>query len=211
MGEADDDLTSRDRGFLTQHDREYLLDQHDDMTDNNENQKRYQIRERFRNAMYDFYFISEYLSNRDKRLLWPEIDHWLWKAQNRRQQRDDFAYPEVPLLAKCWRDVVSVFIESHILTGIPEAEYLAKWVIEEGVNKGVRRKTLKNAQMYREVDAELDWGIGELVKLQSYLQQITDQMPTEPEPAEEYLLSLLRQGYLTRSHSIYLYQNYIES
>jgi hypothetical protein len=207
---GDDGLVDRQRGFLTKHDREYLLGQHDDMTDNYEQQKRYQIRERFRNAMFDFYFMSNYLSDRDKRLLWPEIDNWLWEAQNRRQRQEEYQYPEVPLLAKCWRDIISVFVESHILTGIPEAEYLAKWVIEEGVNKAVRRKTLNVTQMYREVDANLNWGLGGLQKLQSYLRQIANEMPTEPDAAEEYLLSLMRQGYLKRSHSIYLYQTYIK-
>lgn len=205
-----DTLVDRPRGFLTQHDREYLLGWHDDMTDNYENQKRYQIRERFRNAMFDFHFVSEYLSDRDKRLLWKEIDHWLWRAQNRRQQQDNFAYPEVPFLGECWRDLISLFVECHILAGIPEAEFLAEWVIEEGINKGVRRKTLKSVQKFREVDAELDWGIGELHKLQNYLQQIAFEMPSEPDNAEEYLLSLVQQGFLTRSHSIYLYDTYVE-
>lgn len=206
---GEDDLIERQRGFLTQHDREYLLGEHDEMTDNYEQQKRYQIRERFRHAMLDFYFISEYLSDRDKRLLWPEIDDWLYRAQNRRQQLEEFQYPEIPFLAKCWRDIVSVFVECHILTGIPEAERLAEWVIEEGVNKAVRRKTLQVSQMYREVDATLDWGVGTLQKLQSHLQQIGQNMPKESEAAEEYLLQLVREGYLLRSHSIYLYETYV--
>lgn len=206
----DDELVDRQRGFLTQHDREYLLGQHDDMTDNYEQQKRYQIRERFRHAMFDFYFMSDYLSDRDKRLLWREIDNWLWRAQNRRQQSEDYEYPEIPFLAECWRDIISLFVECHILTGIPEAERLAEWVIEEGVNKAVRRKTLNVTQMYREVDADLDWGVGELQKLQSYLQRIANEMPTEPDAAEEYLLALVRQGYLKRGHSVYLYQTYVD-
>jgi hypothetical protein len=206
---GEEDLIDRQRGFLTQHDREYLLGEHDEMTDNYEQQKRYQIRERFRHAMFDFYFMSEHLSDRDKRLLWPEIDDWLYRAQNRRQQLEEFKYPEVPLLAKCWRNIVSVFVESHILTGIPEAERLAEWVIEEGVNKAVRRKTLQVAQMYREVDATLDWGIGALYKLQTYLEQIGREMPKEADSAEKYLLQLVREGYLLRNHSIYLYETYV--
>lgn len=207
----EDDLVDRQRGFLTEHDREYLLGYIDEMTDNYEQQKRYQIRQRFRHAMLDFYFISDHLSDRDKRLLWPEIDDWLWRAQNRRQQKKDFEYPDIPFLLECWRDIVSVFVESHILMGIPEAEQLAEWIIEEGVNKGVRRKTLRTTQMYREVDANLDWGIGGLQKLMPYLERIADEMPAEPDAAEEYLLSLVRQGYLTKGHSIYLYENNIEN
>lgn len=207
---GDDEPVDRQRGFLTKHDREYLIGEHDDMTDNYEQQKRFQIRERFRHAMFDFYFMSNHLSDRDKRLLWPEIDNWLWKAQNRRQRQEDYEYPEVPFLAKCWRDAISVFVECHVLTGIPEAEQLAEWVIEEGVNKAVRRKTLSAAQKYRKIDSNLEWGLGESEKLQSYLREVANEMPTEPDAAEDYLLSLIQQGYLTREHGIYLYQNYLE-
>jgi prophage antirepressor-like protein len=102
-----------------------------------------------------------------------------------------------------------VFVESHILTGIPEAERLAEWVIEEGVNKAVRRKTLQVAQMYREVNATLDWGIKSIYKLQTYLERIGREMPKETDSAEEYLLQVVREGYLLRSHSIYLYETYV--
>lgn len=207
---GEDDLVNRQRGFLTQHDREYLLGQHEDMSDNYEQQKRYQIRERFRHAMFDFYFMSNHLSDRDKRLLWPEIDNWLWQAQNRRQRQEEYEYPDLPLLAKCWRDVVSLFIECHIMTGIPESEQLAKWIIEEGVNKAVRRKTLQIYQMYRDVNANLDWGVGESEKLLSYLQRVANQMPADPDEAEDYLNTLVRQGYLSTSHSVYLYHTYVE-
>ena len=91
----------------------------------------------------------------------------------------------------------------------PEAERLAEWVIEEGVNKAIRRKTLQVAQMYREVDATLDWGIGALYKLQTYLERIGREMPKEADSAEEYLLQLVREGYLLRNHSIYLYETYV--
>lgn len=119
--------------------------------------------------------------------------------------------PELPLLAKCWRDVVALFVESHLLRGIPEAEMLAKWVIEDGVNKAVRRRTLTRSQMFRQVDASLDWGIGDVRKLYPYLRQIAYEMPKEPDAASEFLDSLERQGYLNRHHRIYLYQTYIQS
>lgn len=205
----EDGLIDRQRGFLTQHDREYLAGQNDEMTDNYEQQKRYQIRQRFRHAMLDFYFMSDFLSDRDKRLLWPEIDDWLWRVENRRQTKEDYQYPDIPFLAKCWRDIFSLFVECHILTGVPESERLAEWVLEEGVNKAVRKKTLRTYQMHRDVDATLDWGIGDLEKLHSYLQRVANNLSTEPDAAEEYLESLVRQGYLTTSHSVYLYQTYV--
>lgn len=50
-----DNYTERDRGILTERDREYLLGEIDDeLSENAEYQKRYQIRQRIRNAMLDF-------------------------------------------------------------------------------------------------------------------------------------------------------------
>ena len=205
---SDDTLVDRDRGFLTQHDREYLLGELDEMPDNREKQKRYQIRERFRNAMYDFRFMSEHLSDRDKDLLWREIDHWLWRAQNRRQKSDDYEYPEIPLVVKCWRDLISLFVECHVLQ-ISEAEDLVTWIIEDGVNKGVRRRRLRVSSQHQEVDATIDWGIGDRVKLEPYLRAIARDLPTDSDDAEDYLLELMRGGYLRRSDAVYLHNAYV--
>jgi hypothetical protein len=207
---GDDTLVHRDRGFLTEHDREYLTGQLEEMPTNREKQKRYQIRERFRHAMYDFRFMSEQLSNRDKDLLWIEIDNWLWRAQNRRQKSEDYEYPELPELVKCWRDLISLFVECHVLQ-IPEAEDLATWIIESGVNKGVRRKRLRVSSRYQEMDANLDWGGGELTKLEPYLRAIASDLPADPEEAEERLLELYREGYLRSADITYLRETYVQT
>lgn len=204
-----DDIVERDRGFLTQHDREYLIGRLEEMSDNTEQQKRFQVRERFRHAMFDFYFVTEHLSIRDKRLLWPEIDNWLHRAQNRRQQLDDFDYPEAPFLAKCWRDIISLFVECHIQAGIPEAELLAEWVIEQGINKGVRRKAMQEYQAYREVDAAIDWGVGDSIKLQNYFNRISQNIPKEENEADDYLRELWRNGYLLDTHRAHLYNTHV--
>lgn len=206
-----DDLVERNRGFLTKHDRKYLRGRLDEMDDNTEHQKRYQIRERFRQAMLDFYFMSEYLSAEDKRLLWPEVDAWLWEARKRRQMYEDFDYPDVPFLIECWRDVIALFVECHTYSRIDEDELIARWAIENGVSKGIRKSAIRKLQRYVQVDASLNWGVGEGVKLMRYLNQIAVEMPKEPEAAWEHLRELVRRGYLTEAHAAYLYDTHVES
>lgn len=208
---GDDTLIERDRGFLTEHDRRYLAGELDteEWTDNYEQQKRYQIRERFRHAMYDFHVITEHLSSQDKQLLWPEIDEWLWRSRKRRETQEDFTYPEPPLLAECWRDIVSLFVECHVQPSLPEAEQLALWVLEQGANKGVRRKLLRVSRRYQEVDAELDWGVGETMKLFPYLNEIGRSLPADSEAAKDELQSLVREGYLLEAHAHYCYRTYV--
>lgn len=206
------DLVSRDRGILTSHDRKYLLGTLDDPpTDNAEYQKRFKIRERIRNAMFDFFIISRYLDEKDVNMLWAETDDWLYRSRRQRNWGDAPPYPDLPFLAKCWREIIAFFVYSQIATGIAESESLVEWVIEEGVNKGVRRHAFEAHHKYREVDSSLDWGIGDLYRLQVYLHHVSQEIPNNQEQAEEYLLRLQREGYLQRHHVHYLYHTYVKA
>lgn len=201
----------RDRGILTKRDRQFLRgDLDDELSDNDRYQKRYQIRQRIRNAMLDFHVIYRALSRRDISMLWDETDYWISRSQAKRRRGDAPPYPELPPLAWCWRDWIALFVYAQITTGIPEAESLVKWAVEEGVNKAVRRHTLENYQMYREVDSTLDWGIGEIYNLMDYLEAVGQQIPEEPEEAEEYLLELQKDEFLMSQHVTYLYQTYVQ-
>lgn len=106
--------------------------------------------------------------------------------------------------------MVALFVYAQITTGILEAESLVRWVIEEGVNKAVRRFILENYNMYQEVDSTLDWGIGESYRLMDYLQHIGRQIPNDPDEAEEYLLKLQRNEFLQSHHATYLYRTYVK-
>lgn len=204
------DWVDRDRGILTKRDREFLLgDIDNELNDNQQYQKRYQIRQRVRNAMFDFHILYHALSRRDVSMLWDETDDWISRSQGQRQRGDAPPYPEVPLLGRCWRDWVALFVYAQIITGIPEAESLVQWVIEQGVNKAVRRHTLENYNMYQEVDSTLEWGTGDAYKLMDYLQHIGQQLPEDPNKAEEKLLELQRNEFLLSHHVTYLYQTYV--
>lgn len=64
--------------------------------------------------------------------------------------------------------------------------------------------------MYREVDSTLDWGTGEAFHLIDYLQYIENQIPEDPDEAEEYLLDLQRNEFLMSNHVTYLYQTHVQ-
>lgn len=209
MGEFD--WVDRDRGILTKRDRQFIRGDLDDELNNNQQyQKRYQIRQRIRNAMFDFHILYRALPRRDISMLWDGTDDWIYRSQAQRQRGDAPPYPEIPLLGRCWRDWIALFVYAQIITGIPEAESLVQWVIEEGVNKAVRRHTLESYNMYQEVDATLEWGTGEAYRLTDYLQYIGQQIPNDPDEAEEYLLNLQRNEFLQSHHTTYLYRTYVE-
>lgn len=121
------DWVDRDRGILTKRDRRFLRgDLSEELTDNEVYQKRYQIRQRFRNAMYDFHILYKALPSQDVNLLWDEIDEWIYLSEQARQRGDESQYPQIPLLARCWRDLIALFTYSQIITGVPEAESLVE-------------------------------------------------------------------------------------
>lgn len=160
--------------------------------------------------MFDFHILYRALPARDIDMLWDGTDDWIYRSQTKRRRGEAPPYPEIPLLGRCWRDIIALFVYAQISTGIAEAESLVKWVIEEGVNKAVRRHTFDNYQMYREVDATLDWGTGDTYALMDYLEQISQKMPQDTEAAEQYLLELQRSGHLRHNHVTYLHQTYLD-
>ncbi|MFB6270017.1 MAG: hypothetical protein ABEH83_08745 [Halobacterium sp.] len=79
-GDGDDEpLTTapdRDRGVLTQSDREFLLGRKSDYTEQSRRQKRSRIRSRVRNAVLDFTILFEHLDERDREMVFdPDDEH----------------------------------------------------------------------------------------------------------------------------------------
>jgi hypothetical protein len=75
----DESLTTapdRDRGVLTQSDREFLLGRKSDYTEQSRRQKRSRIRSRVRNAVLDFSILFEHLDERDREMVFdPDDQH----------------------------------------------------------------------------------------------------------------------------------------
>jgi hypothetical protein len=140
-------------------------------------------------------------------MLWDETDDWIYRAQ--KANKGGEKPPRIPLLARCWRDIFAFFVYAQITTETPEAENLTDWVIEEGINKAVRRHTFENHEMYREVNSTLEWDVGNAYYIHEYLEYLGDQIPEEPEDAEKYLLRLQQDGFILGSHAKYLYNNHV--
>lgn len=64
--------------------------------------------------------------------------------------------------------------------------------------------------MYREVDSTLDWGIGESYRMIDYLNDLENDVPNDPDEAEDYLLTLQRNGFLQSHHVTYLYEKCVD-
>ncbi|WP_348608281.1 hypothetical protein [Halobaculum rarum] len=208
---ANEEYKNRNRGILTERDRRFLLGELDeDLSENAEYQKRYQIRQRIRDSMFDFWIINQHLSAKDAGMIWAETDDWIYQAEQDRLRGDAPPYQKKPFLAKCWRDLLAFFVYSQISTGVSEAEELVEWVIEQGVAKGIRRRFFENLQMYQHIEPELDWGVGDRYRLRDFLEYVEKQMPKSREESETYLLDLFKKGYLQRSHVEYLYQSKFE-
>lgn len=206
----DYEKVERDRGFLTQRDRRFLLGELDDeLSDNSITQKRYQIRKRIQNAMLDFWFLNNTLSTHDISLLWEDTDYWLSKSRSKRRRDEAPPYPKLPFLAECWRELIAFFVYSQISTEMEESKLLVEWVLEQGVNKGVRRHFFESLHAYQEIDSSIEWGAGDRFRLQQYLEYISNQMPKESDQAESYLENLVDKGYLQDHHAVYLYQSVI--
>ena len=77
--ESDESLATspdRDRGVLTQSDREFLLGRKSGYTEQSRRQKRSRIRRRVRNALLDFTILFEHLDERDREMVFdPDDDH----------------------------------------------------------------------------------------------------------------------------------------
>lgn len=203
-----DNYIERDRGILTERDREYLLGELDDeLSENAEYQKRYQIRQRIQNAMFDFWLISRQLSPKDTGLLWGDTDNWIYKSKRQRERGEAPPYPEKPFLAECWRDLIGFFVYSQLSVDLPEAEKLVEWTIEQGVAIGVRRKFFEQLRMYQTTEPSLNWGIGDRYRLIDFLDYIKQQVPEDPDEAESYLQKLINQGHIQRSHAVTIYQS----
>lgn len=203
-------LTDRKRGIFTEHDRRYLTGQLEDPPSGNaEHQKRFKIRRRVKNAIYDFYLLNRYVSGKDAVKLWSETDDWIYRARRDRQRNDAPPYPELPMLVRCIREFLEFFTYYQISTGIREGEWLVEQAVQEAVNRAVRQYSFESMQKYREVDAELDWGVGETYFLYDYLDYIAQQLPDDSKEAKEQLLSLLRNRYLQSHHVRYISEVYM--
>lgn len=207
-----DDLIERDRGILTEHDRQYLLGELDEeLNDNAEYQKRHQIRNRIRNAIYDFQIITGELEPRDIDQLFEPADEWAVKARHLNEQGRQSSFPKFPLFVECWSAMIQFFVYSQISSNIKESRLLARWVIERGVSRTLRQYGFDYTNEYYETDVSLHWGIERRIRLLNYLQYIENELLANPVNFEDRLFQLYRENRLPYSLTILLHEKHIEN
>lgn len=202
-----DDHIQRDRGILTEHDRRYLLDTLDEeLSENAEYQKRYQIRKRIENAIQDFHIITNGLSAKDIDLLFEESDKWAVTARRKNEQGRTTAFPEFPESVKAWSAMFEFFAYSQISSNIQESTILLRWVIEEAVERAIRKYGFYQTNEYYEADASVEFRVEKQHRLLEYIEYLDQWVLDQPEAYEEVLEKLHHDGYLPYHLAVYLSQ-----
>lgn len=199
-------LVDRGRGILTKHDREYLLGQLDgQLSDNAEYQKRHKIRERVRNAIYDFHILSGNLSFEDiDQLFEPAYD---WSIEARRFREQGFnGLPEYPLFIDSWSSLFEFFFYSLSTYGIQDSTTLAMMVIEDAIERAVRRYGFDIENKYIKTDARLNINIAERSPLLEYVRSVEQRLPSDSEQSKEILLQMYQKNQIPYSVAVYLYE-----
>lgn len=183
------DWVDRDRGVLTERDREILLGRAgEDLDRNAQNVRRYNIRERVRNSLYDFHIIAQHLPLVDiQQLFEPAYD---WSRDRRRLDEEGrtSTQPEIDQLLWSWLALFEFFSYGMYAGGKRETQVLMQALVESGIERGYREYQHDNLQTYREIDVDLGLNYGNLVLRNNYLRSVQQELPSEtPEIAKEVL------------------------
>lgn len=190
MGEQFDWI-KRDRGILTRRDREILVGQAgEDLDDNALNQRYYNIRNRVRNSIYDFYFLSNRLPVRDiEQIFEPAYE---WSIEKRKQLERGPAEGD-PDFTPFLRGLISFFeLFGYGLSagGKQETQLLLEGLPEQGIEHGYRQYQHDNRQTYQEIDVTLSIEYGNLVLRDNYLRAIWRGLTGSPSDKIEQIARL---------------------
>jgi hypothetical protein len=187
------DWVERDRGVLTKRDREILLGRAgDDLDKNAQNVRRYNIRERIQNALYDFHIIAQNLPLADIQQLFDPAYDW---SRNRRRLDEEgrtSTQPEIDELLRSWLSLFEFFSYGMYAGGKQETQVLMEGLIEGGIERGYREYQHDNLQTYREIDVNIDLNYGNLVLRNNYLRGVQQDLPSETSEIAKEVLRLRR-------------------
>lgn len=187
------DWVERDRGVLTKRDREILLGQAGENLDKNaQNVRRYNIRERIKNSLYDFHIIAQNLPLADiQQLFEPAYD---WSRERRRLDEEGrtSAQPDIDHLLWSWLALFEFFSYGMYAGGKQETQVLMQGLVEGGIERGYREYQHDNLQTYREIDVDLGLNYGNLVLRNNYLRGVQQDLPSETSEIAEEVLRLRR-------------------
>ncbi len=205
------DWVERDRGVLTKRDREILLGRAgDDLDKNAQNVRRYNIRERIQNALYDFHIIVQNLPLADIQQLFDPAYDW---SRNRRRLDEEgrtSTQPEIDELLRSWLSLFEFFSYGMYAGGKQETQVLMEGLIEGGIERGYREYQHDNLQTYREIDVNIDLNYGNLVLRNNYLRGVQQDLPSETSEIAKEVLRLRRLRKISQKDASRWFDEYVQ-
>lgn len=205
------DWVERDRGVLTKRDRQILLGRAgDDLDKNAQNVRRYNIRERIQNALYDFHIIAQNLPLADIQQLFDPAYDW---SRNRRRLDEEgrtSTQPEIDELLRSWLSLFEFFSYGMYAGGKQETQVLLEGLVEGGIERGYREYQHDNLQTYREIDVDLDLNYGNLVLRNNYLRGVQQDLPSETSEIAKEVLRLRRLRKISQKDASRWFDEYVQ-
>jgi len=203
MAENDDfDLVERATGILTEKDRRYLLGELDEeLTQGGERNRRYRIRKRLRNALWDLYILHETMPLGDVETLFEEIYEWRQDVEVAQARGEEI--PPAPEFIDAWKGSVQFLVFALVGLDIGHHE------LENAVSDAIYQHQLYFEDRLVDVDVtvEADWENADEYTL-AELEELVDagDLPDDPKLADMMLTALARKGRITPSE----YQEFFE-
>lgn len=175
------DWVDRERGILTERDRQFLLGQLDDeLSESSRNVKRHRIRKRVENALYDMHLLSSYLPFKDYKQIFEPAYKWAKTQRQLQRKGRTTKSPEFTEFHVALRALPEFYARGLYAGRIPETDHLLAGLIEQGVQRGYRSVN-QRSQRRTTITATLNLQYGEEISREEYLQQIWNELPEEPD------------------------------
>lgn len=206
------DWVHRDRGILTERDREILVGESGtDLSQNAVYQRLYNIRNRVENSLYDFYLLAQYLPHTDKRYIFEHAYKWARKRRDLNSQGLTSTSPDLSPFLWSWLSLFQFFSYGMYAGGMKETQPLMEGLIENGIERGYRQYQHENFENYREVAASFSVDYGNLVRRDNYLRGVENNLPNEPSDIAERVMNLYFKRKIPRHVANHWIEKYVQS
>lgn len=181
----------RDRGILTKRDREILTGEYsEDLSQNALTQRRYNIRNRIENAIYDFYILARNLPLNDIHQTFEPAYEWSRERRYLNEEGRTAINPDLTPLLRSWMALFEFYTYGMYASEMQETQSLMCGLIQEGVERGFRQYQHENSPTYREVAATLTIEYDNQVLRDNYFRQIWRDLPDKPDELAERIMKL---------------------
>lgn len=188
------DWIHRERGVLTERDREILTGKAGaDLSQNALNQRYYNIRNRIENAILDFQILARNLPVADYRQIFEPAYEWSRKRRHLNEEGRRSTTPELSPLLQGWLSLFEFYTYGMYAGEMAETRGLMRSLIEAGLEHGFRDYQHDNRQTYREVNSSLSLEYGSAVLWRNQMWNIKNDLTDDPSEAAEEILLLNRQ------------------